>query len=377
MNMFKISPIVNPQEIYFLWEEFLKLSEGENFLNEERFNKNFLGRLGWKKKPWLFSFMDYGMADRVYFKDWISATNTVCRGPVAEVVSMVCKLLCRIDGGKKITDESVEKICKEVEEMNEEIGGNLSQKVLHEEMVQMVEANKNGGETAILFETGGTEVIHCCVTFLTRLFSPYMIEMESKLKRSVTMSLNIVCITRNQPVPKPIQLLCDRMVSIRETDEKCAVFAPETMHKQRNLVEAICNAFLHGWAPMDGVPVPVLLMVLRTYLRNFAEPLFTLHLSRELISSCSSVKNNEIRLERLKMAYTLLPKHFQQSTNVVVSAAKKLICNKESLDSVSRVLGYCLLRTESKASSTPSTAIELTRLLVENRDEVVSCANVK
>jgi hypothetical protein len=75
----------------------------------------------------------------------------------------------------------------------------------------------------------------------------------------------------------------------------------------QSIVEALSNAYLMKLPVEEGLFGPdVLLMVLRTYLRNFVEPIFTLHLSKVLLGSSGGSHMTEVHRSAMLRKLTFL-----------------------------------------------------------------------
>jgi hypothetical protein len=100
--------------------------------------------------------------------------------------------------------------------------------------------------------------------------------MIRKLKRHPVQSLLLY-----DSVPIPVLSLCRQIEACEIARPHCVDFSPDSLYVHKTIVEAVSNSYmLELQIEEDVLGVDVLLMVLRTYLRNFVEPIFTLHLSK-------------------------------------------------------------------------------------------------
>jgi len=305
---------------------------------------------------WLFHALDLTDDDKFCFRDWAICIDKVCRGTAVDLTGLVLRLLGLIVPGAPEARARAERVLQHQKVL-------LSDEDLDKELESIQKVIVDRGATAVPFHLLNTVVIETASTFLIAFFSPYSRDMEEKLKRMPMQSLNVACLEQPSHIPVPIAVICQKLEEIQKDNPTCVSFSPDKLYVHRSLVEAVTNAYTHGWTPTEGLPPEVLLMVLRTYMRLFKEPLLTLHLSRDLLMR-APVLTEEARIEKLAETIGKLPRNNRETILCVAKCARKLIHDQKSRDTLARILTYCIVRSESKASSTPPIALELTKLVM-------------
>jgi hypothetical protein len=202
-------------------------------------------------------------------------------------------------------------------------------------------------------------------------FAPCAAEMESKLKRAPPLSVTLVCRKEQSEVPHAVRVLCERLQAIEATEKPhCVDFAPDSLYVHRATVEAVANAFTLGYAVVEGLSADVLLMVLRTYLRHFSEPLWTLHVSRHMMQATFTKIRGAALLSVIAETIPALPAAPRRTLRLVLQTAANLSHNDVALDTVTRILAYVLVRSDAKATSTAPGAVELVKVAISNFAEL-------
>ncbi len=194
--------------------------------------------------------------------------------------------------------------------------------------------------------------------------------MEAKLKRVPPLSVTMVCRKEGTGVPHAVRVLCERLQVIELTEKpKCVDFAPDSLYVHRATVEAVANAFTLGYAAVEGLSADVLLMVLRTYLRHFTEPLWTLHVSRHMMQASALLKGSA-QVAMIAETIAALPATHRQTLRLLLQTAAMLSHDEVALDTVTRILAYVLVRSDPKASSTAPPAVELVKTAISRFAEL-------
>lgn len=352
------------QETFFLWENYFSecssvqkgmLSFGEfvEFLKDNNFNVGLAESL--------FGAFDLNEDGELSFFDWVKCIDKSCRGTMRDMTYLASRALNLAGGDKDQVKERAEMFLEqrgmELEDLDEEIA--LIMKVV-----------KNNGLESVAFQNMNSRIFECVSQVIIGVFSPCASDMERKLKRSPMQSLNVVCLAQETRMPVVIKAVCERLREIKRENAACIDFLPQNLYKQRALVEAVTNAYTYGWVSTDGLSCEVLLMVLRTYLRLFTEPLYTLHLARDLLFR-GSQKSENMQVAILREALEKLPVNYRETLRTVVECASELFHDEKSLDTLTRILSYCIIRNEVKKSSTSPVSLELTKVLFRYGSRVI------
>jgi hypothetical protein len=194
--------------------------------------------------------------------------------------------------------------------------------------------------------------------------------MEAKLKRAPPLSVTLVCRKEQSEVPHAVRVLCDRLQAIEKEKPRCVDFPADSLYVHRATVEAVANAFTLGYAAVEGLSADVLLMVLRTYLRAFSEPLWTLHVSRHMMQATSAGVKGTALLSTIVETIPALPAAPRKTLRLVLQTAVLLSYNEVALDTLTRILAYVLVRSDPKATSTAPGAIELVKVAISHFAEL-------
>ncbi len=206
--------------------------------------------------------------------------------------------------------------------------------------------------------------VKACCELALDFFAGFALEMEARLKRAPPQSVTMVCRKERTLVPAAVRVLCERLQFIEGSEKaKCVDFSADTLYVHRLTVEAVANAFALGYPTVDGLSADILLMVLRTYLRCFTEPLWTLHISRHLMQRCVGLADDG-RIALMAQTAPALPKSHRFATYIVLQTAAMLAHDDTSLDTLARILAYVLVRSEPKSSSTSPVAVECVKLSI-------------
>ena len=332
------------QETFFLWEAFVRLAGPDS----GNFSVSVFAQLVSKQTmadkevgSWVLAALDSTGIGRLHFKDWVQAINVVCRGTAADLSEVASRVL-------GLGSQEEEEMIRRAEKLGAEPGEGLE---------KAVRKLKLRGAHAEL----GNMALESVGDWLVELLAPHLEDMESKLKRVPTLSLRVLC--RRELLPEPVRVICNRLESIEKISPKCVSFSPDSLYRHRSLVEAVTNAYLHGWTPTECLSPDVLLMVLRTYLRLLTEPLFTLHVARPMLAELEN-ECDETRITALIDAIQSLPRANRHTIICIVKCAHFLNHDSHSLDTLARILSYSLIRSEPKSSATSPPAIALTKLLI-------------
>jgi len=351
------------QETFFLWESFVLLADEKtgtlsradfvSLVVKQRREENSAvdADAASAAAEHIFDALDEEGKNRLSFRTWVQTINRACRGTTRDLAELAAQVL---DTGSKNVAAIAERAELFVKLQGME--GDLARPdQLHEEARALL-------ETAWCFKALQSISLEAVCGFLVCVWAPHLRDMEQKLKRFPSLSLPVVCSRQEEPVPTPVAVLCARLEALEEESPKCVSFKAESLHKYRSLVEAVTNAYTHGWTPTEGLEPAVLLMVLRTYLRLFTEPVFTLHVSRQLLSAVPS--SSQGRREALRSALQTLPRVNRETIKCVVQCCHKLNYGEHSLDTLTRIVTYCLIRAEAKTSSTSPAAVSLVKVLI-------------
>jgi len=353
------------QEIFFLWHKFVVWGRcgDSGAVNVQQLAEALADR---KLSPpvleGLFRALDLNDDGLISFKDWALCVHKTCRGTSHDLVMMAARLL-------DLWTVSEAELAHLASELAKAQGTNAEKERLKEEADEIVRVVKKRSVEYVSYYSLHTSVLQCACSFLMQLLAPFVEDMEAKLKRLATHSLGMVCHLQRETVPRAVQVLCVRLDALRMQNPECVNFAPETLYVHRDLVEAVCNAYVYGFAPYEGLPCEVLLMVLRTYLRTLTEPLFTLHVSRVLMSRCAALSASQ-RVERLGDAVPKLPRPNYLTVRLLVRTAAALVYDDKSLDTLAKILSYCLLRSDAHPAGTSAISMDLTKLLLTHPREI-------
>lgn len=340
------------QEIFFLWEVFSGYSSGLTFLTPEMFDE-WLDHLKISRKgsEWLHSMLDTNGDGSISFGDWLVCADKSCRSPLKELLELCCKGLSDDDMVYEI-----EILGERAKFVYEHFEVDYEKEKVEKDLERLIALGNLDAQIA------STEMIQLLMRLVVNMFLEDVYDMQLKLKRFPVFSLVPLCVWQKDRVPFAIRNICERILKIRDRDEDCGNFNPETLYVHRDLIEALSNAYTCGFVPEEGVNAPVLLMVLRTFLRQFVEPLFTLHFSRQLLEKCGNSEAKQI--QTMQAIVRVLPSFFKETLTVVVECGNKVCVGSKSADSLARVLAYCLIRPEAKPQSTAPLSVELTRVLL-------------
>jgi hypothetical protein len=331
----------------------LSFGEFREFLNEGGFELGLA-------EP-LFAAFDLNEDGELSFYDWVTCIDKSCRGTMRDMTYLASRALDLAHGDEVQIKERAELFIRqrgvELENLDEEISF-------------ILDVVKNDGLESVAFQSMNSKIFECVSQVIIGVFSPCAMDMERKLKRSPMQSLNMVCLTQETRMPIVVKVVCERLLEIKRENPHCVDFLPQNLYKQRALVEAVTNAYIYGWVSTDGLSAEVLLMVLRTYLRLFTEPLYTLHLARDVLFR-GAQKNEEVQVTMLNEALNKLPVNYRETLSTMVNCASQLFHDETSLDTITRILSYCILRNEVKKSSTSPISLEMTKVLFRHGQKVV------
>lgn len=360
------------QEVYFLWTAFCDLSKSERLSHAEY--ASFIQGFGLpvSANQWLLPMMDMDQDGSVNFDDWCSCADRAVRGTCSQRLMMAFQALCKDNTSllgvnpelepdvvlsrlSQIAEWSSTLTEQQVNQDVESLFSRLDQGALHVDEFMMYGASLPSIQ----------ELIHVVMI----IFTPTIISMQAKLKRTTTLNLSTVCLQEKKRVPRAMSMILQELRERVELQPKMAEFEPTQMRSQRSMIEAISNMFLqelHDYADFTGVSGAVLLMVLRTYLRHFTEPFLTLHWSRRLDSMFLDGESEmSDAVDFVKTVLPLLPPDDGMCLHALLSVCNILATTEKAVKSLARVLAYCVIRPESKCASTSKSSIALFEVMIK------------
>lgn len=306
-----------------------------------------------------FRALDWDNDGVVSFQDWTITVHDACCGTVDDLGRVIARML-------GLNDNSSEEQLMAISDDLPDLGD--SKWSLESEAREIVRSLEKWGVDVVLPHLHATQIGMKISSFLLDQLAPFVIDMNAKLKRSVRNSLHTVCYTESTKVPKPVAVICVRLCELGADNPQCVNFSVESLHLDRDLVEAVANAHMLGWSPVEHLSCRALALSLRTYLRRFPEPLLTIHWSRYFLSSFDQMTYG-LRIKWLRHIVSVIPCCYRASLRVIVLCFSSLIHDQKSLDVLSLILAQCIMRTETVVSSTSPIAVELTKVLLLTPDE--------
>ena len=327
---------------------------------------------------WLFAAFDLNDDRILSFKDWVLCVERTTRSTCRDLAAVALRVLGEDENqararapailarqGVALGDAEVEDEVRALA-IAYESTDQLDFRVMSLKLVQVsVHSTRSVGVFSSLCAPS-----QACCDLVLDFFAPHTLEMEAKLKRAPPLSVTLVCRKERVTVPVGVRILCERLQAIELTEKrKCVDFAPDSLYVHRTTVEAVANAFALGFVVVDGLGADVLLMVLRTYLRHFTEPLWTLHVCKHLMHAAPALQT-PARLALLAQTIPALPATHRQTTHLLLQTAAMLAHDDVALDTLTRILAYVLIRNEAKATSTGPLSIDLVKLAISHFGEL-------
>lgn len=220
------------------------------------------------------------------------------------------------------------------------------------------------GQGAQMFTVGSTRLFDAFTKVLLSLFVPMVQDMVRKLKNPAPMTVHTLSFCQGGTELDAVRILCEAMTKAHARDPKSHDFNLSSFRDQKAMVEAVSYGVRYSdntdeWSVLG---VPLLLLAVRVYMRNFLEALFTQDISIFLMVRVVH-GDDSARISLLRNALNWLPMAHRATLTTIMNCVTQISTSAEWLNNVTICLVCVVFNPKACSNSSTPVAERIFRLL--------------